>query len=197
MPLSDEEIDRLGLADRIALARRLGLGTGWDQALQKEQRRARRRRTFALAITAVCSALLTPWIVYLAITLPDRYVSHSWALTWVGFDILLALMLGLTAFLAWKKRILVTLTAAASGVLLLTDAWFDITTANPSDLREAIFSAALIEVPLALFLIGMAISIVWRVSALLNAASGQGSVSDRWRTKISPEIVHRDKDEDD
>ena len=35
------------------------------------------------------AVLLIPWIAYLGLSLPHRYVAHNWDATWVGFDVLL------------------------------------------------------------------------------------------------------------
>jgi hypothetical protein len=193
MPLTDDEIDGLDFAERRALIRRLRHGAVADTALAAVERRMRRRRAVALTVTAVAAALLVPWTAYLAVSLPDRYVAKAWALTWSGFDVLLIVLLGLTAFFAWKRRMLVVLTSFATGVLLLADVWFDITTSDADDLHVSVASAVLVEIPLAIFLMGMAIGISWRVAGLLNAVTGHGGAG-RWRMPISAEVV---EDEDD
>ncbi|NNG38031.1 hypothetical protein HJ588_01905 [Flexivirga sp. ID2601S] len=194
MPLTDDEIAALGPAERIELVRRLKVGGVVEALVRTELRRARRRRAIALTITAVCTALLLPWVVYLAVTLPDQYVAQAWALTWTGFDVLLVIMLGLTAFFAWKRRVLVVLTSFATGVLLLADAWFDITTADPDDVRLSIVSAIVVEIPLAAFLMFVGVSIVWRIARLLNVMTGHGDARSGWRSTINSEIVHSDRD---
>lgn len=42
---------------------------------------------------------LAPWIVMLPITLPKSYVAHNWALTWAASDIVLAVLMAITAIL--------------------------------------------------------------------------------------------------
>ena len=51
----------------------------------------------------VASAVLIPWIVLLALTLPRHYVAGHWRLTWVGFDIILLASLAATAWFAWRR----------------------------------------------------------------------------------------------
>lgn len=194
MPLTDDEIDRLDLAARRALIRRLRQGVVLDAALAAAEQRVRRRRAIALTVTAVAATLLVPWTAYLAVSLPDRYVARAWALTWSGFDVLLIVLLGLTAFFAWKRRMLVALTSFATGVLLLADVWFDITTSDADDLHLSVASAILVEIPLAVFLMGMAIAISWRVASLLNAVTGHSGVG-RWRMPINAEILEEESDE--
>lgn len=188
MPLTDEEIAGLDTTARVELIRRLRTARPDGGVRSATLRRLRRRRAVALTVTAIAAALLVPWTAYLAWSLPDRYVARSWALTWVGFDVLLMALLGLTAFFAWKRRMLVVLTSFAAGVLLLADGWFDITTSDAHDLGQSIASAIIIEVPLAIFLMGMSIGISWRVAGLLNALTG-GRGGGRWRMPINAEIV--------
>jgi hypothetical protein len=143
----------------------------------------RSRRAIALTVTAVATGLLVPWTAYLALSLPAHYETNAWALTWVGFDVLLMVMLGLTAFFAWKQRMLVVLTSFAAGVLLLADAWFDVTTSDAKSVHLSVASAVFVEIPLAIFLIGMALGISGRVVKLLNAATGHHATG-RWSMPI-------------
>lgn len=107
----------------------------------------RRRETQLLA---GCAVLLVPWIVVLAVTLPAHIVARNWSVAWTGFDVLLALMLGATA---WLRRIgdpRVGALAGASAAMLLVDAWFDTSTsATGADLLMAWGSALFLELPLA------------------------------------------------
>ena len=92
-----------------------------------------------------------PWIVYLGFELPEQNLSRHWNLTWVGFDCALFFALARTGWLAWKGHRQMELPAIAAGTLLLVDAWFDITSAGTSsDLIQAIVSAAVLEIPMAL-----------------------------------------------
>jgi hypothetical protein len=94
--------------------------------------------------------LLVPWMIYLGFELPEHNLARHWGLTWVGFDAVLAFTMMRTAWLAWKGRRQVEIPAAVTGVLLLVDAWFDVTTAAPgSDLIQALIVALVIEIPIA------------------------------------------------
>ena len=56
----------------------------------------------------------------------------------------------LTAFAAWRRSPWVGALAAATGTLLVTDAWFDIVLESHSDeLRNAVYLAVLAELPIA------------------------------------------------
>jgi hypothetical protein len=98
----------------------------------------------------VLAAVLVPWILYLTFTLPSRHVTVHYDLAWVGFDIALTVAFVTTAWAVLRgSRWLVAL-AAATGTMLVCDAWFDVTTSRPgTELLEAIAMAAVAEVPLA------------------------------------------------
>lgn len=103
------------------------------------------------ALFVLGAVLLVPWIIYLGFELPEQNVSRHWDLTWVGFDVALLLALARTGWLAWKGRRQMELPAIAAGTLLLVDAWFDITTASTTrDLIQAIVSAVVLEIPMAM-----------------------------------------------
>jgi hypothetical protein len=138
-------------AERRELMLRLAPEAARLKLTTRTMDRLRKWRTVGML---VCAAALVPWTVYLAVTLPSHYVARHWVATWVGFDILLVLMLTATAIAGWRRRQLVFPTAFASGVLLICDAWFDVMTSQAgSDLLQAMFSAFLLELPLAFVLI--------------------------------------------
>jgi hypothetical protein len=149
--LSDEDIQAMTAAERRELILRLAPVPGQRMLTTRTLDRIRKWRTVFMLL---CVAALIPWTVYLAITLPSHYVARNWVATWVGFDILLLIMLTGTAIAGWRRRQLVFPTAFASGVLLICDAWFDVMTSHPgSDLWQAVLSALLLELPLAFVLI--------------------------------------------
>jgi hypothetical protein len=147
--LTDEEI-AMTPAERRELILRLVPRPG-GLASRRTIERIRKWRT---VLITVCVAVLVPWTVYLALTLPDHYVARNWGATWVGFDILLLTMMVLTAIGGWRRKQFVFPTAFASGVLLLCDAWVDVMTSQRGDdLTQALLSALLVELPLAFVLI--------------------------------------------
>jgi hypothetical protein len=98
----------------------------------------------------VLAVLLVPWIVYLGAVLPDRTTSAHWDIAWVGFDAMEFLALALTGWFAYQRSTWVEVAATASAVLLVVDAWFDITTAARGwDLVQAIVLGVAFELPLA------------------------------------------------
>ena len=115
---------------------------------------ARRRRRHTLTLLAICAGGLLPWTIMLAVTLPRQYDAHHWRLAWVGFDMLLLVGLGATAYLGWRGRQMVIGASIATAMLLICDAWFDITLdlGTPA-IWMSLASAVFIELPLAALLI--------------------------------------------
>ena len=120
-------------------------------------RRMRRNRVTLMTAGAIG---LLPWTVYLSFSLPANYVAHNWPATWIGFDCLLIAFMVATAVLGWLRRQLVVLAAFTTGVLLISDAWFDVLTAGPRQLWMSVLTAALINLPLAALLITGAVRIL-------------------------------------
>lgn len=156
--LSEEQIVAMSRAERRALILRLRDPVEVVVAAPEKLRRLRRRRQL---LSIGSSAVLVPWTVYLATSLPVRVVVDNWPEVWVGYNIVLIVMLGLTAWLGWRRRLAVVLTAFATGVLILADAYFDVLTSSADrDLWFAITAAVLIEIPVAWLLIGAAVRLL-------------------------------------
>jgi hypothetical protein len=75
----------------------------------------------------VCAVVLLPWTAFLFITLPDGYSANHWGLAWGGFDVALGLAL--------------VITSVAIDIL---------TSRGTSDIVQAIVSALVVELPLAI-----------------------------------------------
>ena len=110
-----------------------------------------RRLRLALLVGGAIGLIL--WIVFLAITLPANYVA-------LGFDVLLVAFMVTTGVLVFLRRRLVLLTAFTTGVLLICDAWFDVMTAGTHNLWVSALTATLVELPLAIILITIALRIL-------------------------------------
>ncbi|MGW3542515.1 hypothetical protein [Nocardia niigatensis] len=152
--LSDEEIAAMSDDERRELIRRLQPPP--ERLLPRpEVVRVHRRVRLALMVGG-CLALI-PWIVYLGFSLPAEYNAHNWSLAWIGYDIVLVLMMATTAYLGWKRRVALLLPAFGTGLLLLVDAWFDIVTADARDVWVSAGTAIIGEIPLALLQITGAI----------------------------------------
>lgn len=159
--LTDKQIAAMTPEERGELIKRLALPA---DDIVPTRRLMRRLREVRVALIVGSVAVMAPWTAYLAITLPRLYVAHNWDLTWVGFDILLLVMLLTTAVLGFLRRQLMVVTAFATGVLLVCDAWFDVMTAQVGDLGDSLAAALLVELPLSVVLIGGSLQLM-RLSA--------------------------------
>lgn len=106
----------------------------------------RRGRLIALAV----GCFLLPWCALLFVTLPATAQAQHWSLAWTGLDAAEAIAALATAALLTRSDPRASLSAAAGGAFLLTDAWFDICTSAPGlDRCLAVAEAAFAELPLA------------------------------------------------
>ncbi len=119
----------------------------------------RRRRRALLFITLAC-VVLVPWIALLATVLPRHYVVSDWRLAWTGFDIAELVMLAITAYLGWRGRMATMYAALITAVLLVCDAWFDVTTSNAQGIWFSVADALIIELPFAFILIRGALNML-------------------------------------
>jgi hypothetical protein len=110
-------------------------------------RRRWRQRLPGLALLASGAGML-PWLTYLALTLPVRTSVPHWSTAWVGLDVMEAIGLAATGWLVRRGDPRRCLAAAATAMLLVVDAWFDIATAG-SGLAQAVAMAAGAELPMA------------------------------------------------
>jgi hypothetical protein len=178
--VTDDEIALMSPEQRRDLIRRL---SGVPGIVRAYQHRSVGRREVEIIILVISAVVLVPWIAYLAVTLPRVYVTHNWDEAWVGFDILLLLLVVATAVLGILRRQMVMLTAFATGVLLICDAWFDWMTSNRADVGWATVTALFVELPLAVLLITEACRLLGVVPARW------GVVADRmhaWDVPIPP-----------
>lgn len=110
-------------------------------------RRRWRQRLPGLALL-VSGAGMVPWLTYLAIALPARTSVAHWSAAWVGLDVMEATGLAATGWLVRRGDPRRCLAAAATAMLFVVDAWFDISTAG-SGVAEAVAMAACAELPMA------------------------------------------------
>jgi hypothetical protein len=112
--------------------------------------RPTRLRHWVIAVFTAIGLGMLPWTIWLSASLKPHHETEHWDLAWSGFDTGLAIAFLLTAFAAWRRSPWVGALAAATGTLLVTDAWFDVSLESHSDeLRQAIMLAVLAELPLA------------------------------------------------
>jgi hypothetical protein len=127
------------------------------------------RRRWAGGLFAALGLLLLPWALWLGYALPSSHVAHHWDLAWAGFDVVLSLSLLGTAWALLTYRPIGRTLAAATGTLLLADAWFDVVTASGDRERWlAVAFAAGGEIPLAVLCF-----VVAGASARLGGTQGE------------------------
>jgi cbb3-type cytochrome oxidase subunit 3 len=115
----------------------------------KPRRPSSLREWVAVAFGAIGIGLL-PWAVWLSASLPPQHHSAHWDVAWSGFDVGLAICFVGTAVSAYRRSPWVAAFAAATGTLLLTDAWFDvILESHGNEKSTAVFEAVVFEVPVA------------------------------------------------
>jgi hypothetical protein len=108
-------------------------------------------RNLVIVLFGVAGVALLPWTVWLSSSLSPHHRTENWDLAWSGFDTVLACSFLLTAFAAWHHKPWLPAAAAATGALLVSDAWFDVILESRSnDLDVALVEAFLAELPLAL-----------------------------------------------
>jgi hypothetical protein len=154
--LTDDEIAALTPEQRRELISRLEapLSALEDPVALNRMRRIR------LGLIVSGLIVMIPWIAYLALVLPQKYVANNWPATWIGFDILLVVFMAATAVLGYLRRQLLILAAFTTGVLLICDAWFDLMTAGPEDAAVSVVTAVLIQAPMAYLLISGALRVM-------------------------------------
>jgi hypothetical protein len=115
-------------------------------------------RRWAGVAFAVLGLGLMPWALWLGYSLPSSHVARHWDLAWAGFDTVLAIALvGTGVALLTNRTVLLDDFAAATGALLIADAWFDIVTADTQNERWlAIAFAVFGEIPLAIVCFALA-----------------------------------------
>lgn len=138
------------------------------------------RRVSALAAAAV--VFMIPWMIYLGLTLPQRYDARQWGLVWIGFDVFEVAVLIHVAWFAWFRRQLTLVSTVVAATLLFSDAWFDvITSIGNRDEWVTLATALLGEIPLALFFLWVARRILLRMVAVVHAAEGGSGPPPRLR----------------
>lgn len=104
-----------------------------------------------------CGAGMVPWLFVLAVTLPATTRAPHWSMAWVGLDSLEAVGLAVTGWLVRRGDPRRCLAATATAMLLVVDAWFDVTTAGSGGaLAEAVAMAVGAELPMAVLCAALA-----------------------------------------
>jgi hypothetical protein len=96
------------------------------------------------------AVFLLPWTLYLTFSLPSRHLTTHYDLAWVGFDVALAAAFAATSWAAIRSSPWLVPLAAATGTMLVCDAWFDVVTSQGGgEMMEALAEAVFAELPLA------------------------------------------------
>ena len=145
-----------------------------------------RRRRLSIVAAAAGALVMVPWIGYLASSLPLAESGGAWRVAWVGFDIMLALILMMTAWLGLRRRQVAILGLLVASTMLLTDAWFDVALSyGTHEQWGAILSAVLLELPFAVLLASSAIGILQRTSSTVSRLRGHvGKPPSLWRQQF-------------
>jgi hypothetical protein len=107
-------------------------------------------RHWVIGVFTTVGLAMLPWTIWLSTSLKPHHETEHWDIAWSGFDAGLAVAFLLTATAAWRRSTWVGACAAATGTLLVTDAWFDIVLESHADeIRNALYLAALAELPIA------------------------------------------------
>ena len=113
-------------------------------------RRPTSLREWVVLVYGAVGIFLLPWAIWLSASLRPEHLSERWDLAWSGFDVGLAACFCATAIAAYRRSPWVGAFAAATGTLLLTDAWFDVMLeSHGSELATAILEALVFEIPVA------------------------------------------------
>ena len=107
-------------------------------------------RQGVIALFTVVGLAMLPWTIWLSTSLKPHHETEHWDLAWSGFDAGLAIAFLLTALAAWRRWPWVGACAAATGTLLVSDAWFDVVLESHADeIRNALVLALFAELPIA------------------------------------------------
>ncbi|MBA3843824.1 MAG: hypothetical protein H0X39_14630 [Actinobacteria bacterium] len=135
-------------------------------------------RQWVIVVFGALGIGLLPWTIWLSSNLRPHHVTESWDIAWSGFDSGLALLFVLTAIAAYRRSPWVGALSAATGTMLLTDAWFDVVLESHADeLYRSLLLAILVELPLAVFCFWIAHRTEQFLARVVQAAYGDGRAS--------------------
>jgi hypothetical protein len=138
------------------------------------------RAWVALGYGAVGIGLL-PWAFWLSSSLPATHHSAHWNVAWSGFDVALAASFCGTAVAAHRRAIgWAGVFAAATGTMLVVDAWFDVVLeSHGNELGTAVVLAVVFELPAAAVCFWIAFRTERFVSLALHLAPAGESAAER------------------
>jgi hypothetical protein len=136
-------------------------------------------RDWVMVVFAAIGIGLLPWTIWLSTSLSPHHETNRWDLAWSGFDTGLAALFILTALAAYRRSPWVGALAAATGTVLVVDAWFDVILESHADeLRSSILLALLAELPTAAFCFWIAVRTEHFVEEALHLAPARESAAE-------------------
>jgi hypothetical protein len=144
-------------------------------------------RRWVAPVFLVIGLALLPWTIYLSASLAPRHETARWDVAWSGLDSALAVCFLLTALAAWRRTSWLEACAAATGTLLLCDAWFDVVLeTRGTEFRVAVIEAVVAELPFAALCFWIARDaerFARQALTSLDDLTGHGRASPRRRTR--------------
>lgn len=122
-------------------------------------------------LIAVSAVVLLPWAAYLALSLPASVSARHWPVAWAGLDVVMAVGLAATAWLAARRDRRVAFPAVSTVTLLLVDAWFDVCTAPAGGPLLTALADMCVEVAEAAGCLALAV-VVWRTAPCAPVRQG-------------------------
>jgi hypothetical protein len=129
-------------------------------------------RQYVMVVFGAIGIVLLPWGLWLAASLPGHHETDHWNVAWSGFDVGLAVAFLLTAVAAWRRSPWISAAAAATGTLLIVDAWFDVVLESHGELRLSVLTAVSAELPLAALCFWIAYRTERFLALIVGAARG-------------------------
>jgi hypothetical protein len=126
-------------------------------------------------------------MIYILDALPTSYRAEHWNVAWFGYDFAMLITLLSTSWALWNKRQAAIPGAMVSATFLVIDSWFDVVTSNPGwDLKLAIASASLIELPTAFLLLRFSRNAIRNSIQNAHTRAGMDSLSPSlWKTPLT------------
>jgi len=146
-------------------------------------------RQCVIVVFGAIGVALLPWTLWLSVSLSPHHETDHWDIAWSGFDTGLALAFVLTALAAWRRSPWVTAGAAATGTMLLVDAWFDLVLESHSELVWAVLFAVCAELPLAVLCFWIAYRTERFLAQIVDAARSDSHLATAGQSAAESDLV--------
>ncbi|MFJ9366933.1 hypothetical protein ACIRRA_21250 [Nocardia sp. NPDC101769] len=184
--IDDAALRAMSAEQRREIRRRITDIDGVEPGMTLERSRYR----IGQVAYSVIPLAMAAWIALLATTLPDRYQADQWRVTWVGFDIVLTVLL---VAMGWSglhlRHILIPLMIVIA-TLLCCDAWFDLTlSAGSAEEWVSILTAVCAEIPLAIAIFLRARKMILATARATARALGNPDPTALYRLPLLIEVI--------